>query len=129
MLLFASQRAGYDHSSGRADHQAAGDLHEGCPADAFELPPQFVRPLNERDVQRMLEVRLTDDATVAVRRTKGMAWSELLEAEDAHSTARQMKERCAPHRAEADDDHVVATLLSHLEVICTSSCNSTPSPS
>ena len=38
---------------------------------------------------------------------------ELLEPERAYAASRQMKEGRAAHRAESDDYHVVATLLSH----------------
>ena len=109
----APQRARHDHPILRADHQSAGDLHQRCAARVLQLAPQLVRALNERDIQRVLEISLPNDPAVTMRRTQRVPGSELLETEHPHPSAREMKQCSAPHRAEADHDDFVATLLSH----------------
>ena len=66
VLPCAPQRSRNHHALRWADHQSANDFHQRLSADAFQLPPQLVRPLNEWDVQRVLKVGLPNDATVAV---------------------------------------------------------------
>ena len=66
MLANASQGTGYDHPVDRTDHQAASDFHERCLAHFLEIAPQLMGPLHQGHVQRMLEVRLPNDATIAV---------------------------------------------------------------
>src|SRR5450759_5241861 len=113
VLARASQRAGDDHSVARADHEPARDLHQRCSARRLQLAPQFVRSLDQRHVQRMLEVGLANNATVPVRRAELVCLRELLESQNAEATACEMKQRRAAHRAQSDDNGVVATRLDH----------------
>src|SRR5207244_4360936 len=124
VLLRTPQRSRDDHAVPRTDHQSANDFHQRFPADTLQLAPQLVRPLNEGDVQRVLEVRLPYDATVPVRGTHRVFWPELLESKRSHAAPGEVKEGRATHSAKSDDNHIVATRLGHRALSCTDSCNS-----
>jgi hypothetical protein len=91
VLARAPQRARDYHSVARADHESTGDLHQRCPTRLLQLAPQFMRSLDQRDVQRMLEVRLANDAAVTVRGAELVSLRELLESENAKTSAREME--------------------------------------
>src|SRR5438552_16730658 len=61
-----AERSRYDHSLRRADHQTTGDRQERSPSTLFQLAPELVGALDERDVQWMLEVLLANDPAVRV---------------------------------------------------------------
>lgn len=107
-----------NHPLRRPDHQTAGDCHQSLTGTLFELSPQVIGTLHQRDVQRVLEILLTDYAAVSVRRALGMPGPELLDAEDPSAKLCQMKEGRATHRAQSDDNCVK---VSHVRELCRSS--------
>ena len=108
VLTRATQRARHDHSARRSNHEAASDLYQGFSATLLQLTPKVVGSLDQGDIERMLEVRLPDDATVAVRGAERVSLVILLQPENAQAAAREVKKRCAPHCAESDYNGVIA---------------------
>ena len=86
---------------------AAGRLHELAPTFVLERAPVLVGATHQRDVARILEVRLADDPALAVMGTVCVRGCEAIETEHAAPTARQMEGGRAPQRAQAGDDDVV----------------------
>ena len=62
VLLGAATRAADQRAIGRADHQAAGFQKELMARLLFKFGPQFVGPLNERDVEGILEIGFANDS-------------------------------------------------------------------
>src|SRR4026207_493228 len=75
------KRAGNHHPVGWPDHQSTAEGHQYLATLFFELPPELVRALYERDIQRMLEVLLANYPAVAVRGAELVTLAELLDAE------------------------------------------------
>src|SRR5260370_35246925 len=92
----------------RSDCQPSSDGEELGAALGFELPPQPVGALQERNVLRALEVRGSEDARVSVRRAAVVAGSEALEANDLRATSRQPPRGHRAHRSEPGDPAVSA---------------------
>src|SRR5439155_11182105 len=91
---------------GWTDEQPAGQVQQPRLTVSFELLPEVVRALHQRNVRRLLEVRLADDARLAVRRAQRMPGGVGVEAEDASAALREVEGRGAAHGAEANDDHI-----------------------
>ena len=101
-----AQRPGDHLRVGRAQHQAADAVQQRPPGRRPELVPQLVGPPGQRHVVGVLEVRLADDAGLAVRRAEGVGRPELLDAEHAHAPPGQVGGGGRPHPTQAEDDHV-----------------------
>src|SRR5918992_138371 len=106
VLECAAARTADDRAVGRADHQSARLMEERAFRLALQLLPKLVRATDQRHVERVLEVRLADDARATVRRTERVWRRELVDAERADAAAGELVERRAPHGAQADDDDV-----------------------
>ena len=91
---------------GRADLGDAGDVQQLAAASRLKLAPQLIGAAQQRHVGRMLEIAEPDDAGFAVRGAAVVARREALDAEHARAAPRQLRQRRAAHRAEADHDHV-----------------------
>src|SRR5260370_18466283 len=94
----------------RSDCQPSSDGEELGAALGFELPPQPVGALKERNVLRALEVRGSEDARVSVRRAPVVAGSEALEADDLRATSSQPPRRHRAHLSESPDRDVTAVV-------------------
>ena len=68
MFLGAEFCSSDQHSIRRPDQDTAGLHKQSSAGFLFQLGPQLVGPLNQRDVKRMLEIGLPDDARQTVRR-------------------------------------------------------------
>ena len=73
---------------------------------AFEFMPQLIRPSDDRDVMRMLEIDFANDPALAMRRAARVPGRKLLQAQHAPSAPRKMGCRRAAHGAESNDDDV-----------------------
>src|SRR6185436_674275 len=124
VLANASQRACHHHPVWRTDHQPTGDLHESCTALLLQLAPQLVSTLNQRHVERMLEVGLANYPAVAVRGAERVTGTKLLDPKGTDPIPRQMVEGRRAHGPESDHDRVVASLSSHLSLSCIGNWNS-----
>jgi hypothetical protein len=107
VLLGAALRADEEDAVGRADHQAAGLLEELSAGGFFQVGPQLIGALDERHVERVLEIGLADDAGQAVRGTEIVRRFEAIKTQDALPARGEVIGRGAAHRAEAGDDNIV----------------------
>ena len=82
-------------------------MEEALSRFLLELAPERVSSAQQGDVGRVLVVRHADDAGAAVIGAALVRHRELLEAEHAEAAARELMQRGAAHRAEADHDDVV----------------------
>src|SRR5688572_12241872 len=106
VLPRAPKGAAHERSFLGPDHQPSGRLHQGRSSTFLELPPEVVRAPDQRDVHRMLEVHLADDAAVAVRRAVWMTGVPAFDAKHAHAAGGKMCQRGAAHRAGSGYDDV-----------------------
>lgn len=73
----------------------------------FEFSPQLIRPPQQRHIVRVFKISLPDDPRLSVRAAAVVSAGKAVEAEDRRSFPREMKRRCAPHAASAEDDCIV----------------------
>src|SRR4029450_9817617 len=78
--LRAGACAAHPHAVFAPDHQTAGLAPQQSTTLLLELSPQLVGALDQRDVARILEVRLADDPGLAVRGPERVRWREAIEA-------------------------------------------------
>jgi hypothetical protein len=72
----------------------------------FDPWPQLVRSANQRDVLRAFADRQTRDPCLPMGRAMGVWRGEAVKRRYPEPSLSQPQRHCAPHRAEADDDHV-----------------------
>ena len=117
VLGCATQSTRDYHTVREADHQAAVDGHQRRSAALLELPPELVGAPHQRNVERVLEVGLADDAAIAVRRAEGVSLRELIEAEHTPAAQSELAKRSASHRAEPQDNRVVPLMVGHQVIV------------
>src|SRR5690606_22290707 len=77
-------------------------------AQGGQLIPELVRPPEERNVVRVLEVGEADGARLAVRASAVVAGREAVDAKDSQALAREVEERRASYASSRPhDDRVV----------------------
>src|SRR5205823_8626252 len=67
----------------------------------------FIRPLDERDIERVFELGFANDSRQAVGGTEIVGRMKSVQAEDAKAAFREMISCGTAHRAEANDDDFV----------------------
>ena len=67
MQFGAATRALDQRAARHTDHHAAGTLQQRGAGKQLELAPAFEGALDHRHVDRVFEIRLADDARVAMR--------------------------------------------------------------
>jgi hypothetical protein len=110
----ARTRAGDHLGVGRPEHQPARHGQEPRAGTLLEPPPELVRALDDRDVQRLLEVGLADDPSAAVRRAERVRRPVAVEAEHALPARGELERGLAAHRTEPDHSDVVASHEAHI---------------
>src|SRR5205085_3758389 len=86
----------------------AAALGQKAPAlELFQVVPPLEGAVQQRDVVGMLEIRLADDARLAVRAAAVVHQAELLQAEHAPAAAGQLEQRRTAHAADAEHDRVI----------------------
>ncbi len=104
----AVERAGDDAAVGASDHQRAAPRDQPPAGRRLQPRPAFVGALQQRDIVGVLEVGHAHDPRGAMTRPAIVHGAELLDTEHVDATAGEGGSGRRAHRAEADDDHVVA---------------------
>ena len=105
-------RSTHQESIARPQHETTGPLEYRDPGLTGQQVPAFVGPSDQRDVDRVLEVSLADDAGLAVGGSEGMRRVKPVEADCADAAAGEIEQGRAPHRAQPDDSDL--ELLAHV---------------
>src|SRR5215467_7010503 len=93
----------------------------------FKCSPQFVRPLDERDIERIFEIRFANDSGQSMRRAEIVRRMKLIQAEHTKAALGEMKRRGTAHCAQANDDdfvvegHAAALTIAFEKVFCQTS--------
>jgi hypothetical protein len=93
-------------TAGGDDQQPAGGQQQRLSRIVLELAPEFVGALHQRNVSRVLEVDLANEAGAAMAGALVVRWGEPFEPQDALATPGQVIGSGTAHAAEPDDDHV-----------------------
>src|ERR1019366_9573644 len=88
VLGCAPNRAADDCAVGGSDHESTVDCHQRLPRRLLQLRPELICALDERNVQRVLEIHLADYPAVAMRRAHAVRRFELLDSKYAPAPAR-----------------------------------------
>ncbi len=104
----AVERAGDDDAVGASDHQRAAPRDQPPAGRRLQPRPAFVGALQQRDIVGVLEVGHAHDPRGSMTRPAIVHGAELLDTEHVDATAGEGGSGRRAHRAEADDDHVVA---------------------
>ncbi len=106
-------RTRYQLGIGATDVHRAGTKQHAFAAARLEVVPVRIRPLQQRHVVRVLEIRFADQTRVAAARSLVVRDAIAFQAEHRGTASRELIERGRSHRAESDDDHVVVARLRH----------------
>ena len=109
MLTACEQRAAHDSPVLGPGRERADDLEQPLARPRLELAPELVGAAKQADVSRLLVVGKADDPRLAVHRAAVVHEPELLEAEHPLTPPGEVKGGRGAHRADADDDRVVAS--------------------
>ena len=107
MLLAGAERSGEHRAVYRTAIDAAGDVEQPFTRESLQLPPQLVGAAQQGDVAGMLPVGQTDDSGETVGRAEFVEQVVAFQAQDAETAPGEMKERGAPHPAQAYYDDIV----------------------
>ena len=108
MLMSTCEYARHDNAIWRPNFDETRLVIQLLARSLFEIGPQLIRTVQQRNVIRMLEISLTDDTRLAVRAAVGMSAGKPIEPENFGSALPQMKRRRAAYAACADNDDVVS---------------------
>ena len=74
----------------------------------FQCCPQLISPLDEWDIKRVLEIRLTNDARQTVRGAEMVGRLKTIEAQNPPAAGGEMVGGGASHRPQPDNDYIVS---------------------
>src|SRR2546425_7505379 len=103
----AGQRSFHHDAVWRTDHEPTGLEEQPLTGCLGQLSPQFVRALDQWNVERMFEIGFPDDTRLAVRRSKRVRWMQSVEPENFAALPRKLKRGRTAHCAQPRNDHVV----------------------
>jgi hypothetical protein len=107
-------RAREERVAGATEDQGPGAAQQGGAAVALDQRPQLVRAPDQRHELRTLADREPGDPRLAVSRAVGVGRLVAIDPDHRRSAQREPMAGGAPHRPQADHDHVGAPLHRHI---------------
>ena len=114
MCLCGKSRSGDGFACGRTCQNQSANLHQLTAGPCLKFTPLIIRTAKQRDIIRVLEVRLTNNSRIAMRTALGMPGGEAVEPQHPHSAGRKMVKATASEASRADHNALKSFIHSHL---------------